>query len=170
MTLTLALLLQPANLVLFYLTGNSIIGYFNFYHVMLWLLSHCTGLLLETRRLSKEQDNNVLFSGKLPISPNQCHAFVSQPSEPLQSRTGPNKCADIPLVLNVLVDHPCDAHGHDGVVPGGDEHQGQTHAHAQEGQRPGGSTRVTGLHSVPVLWLFPYQNNELLFPCQTRSH
>lgn len=45
--------------------------------------------------------------------------------------------AHLPLVLNVLVDHASDEHGNQGIVPGGDKHQGQAEAHAQEGQRPG---------------------------------
>lgn len=51
-----------------------------------------------------------------------------------------SKAPDIPLVLDVLIDHPCNAHGHDSVIPRGDEHQSQTHAHAQEGQGPVGET------------------------------
>lgn len=50
------------------------------------------------------------------------------------------KAPNLPLVLNILIDHPSNAHSHDSIVPGGDEHQSQTHAHAQEGQGPVGAT------------------------------
>lgn len=63
----------------------------------------------------------------------------------------PKECIDVPLVLNVLIDHPCNAHGHNSVVPRGDEHQRQTHAHAEEGQCPVGET-----HSLK-LPVFIYQ-------------
>ena len=44
-----------------------------------------------------------------------------------------------PSVLNVFVDAACNHHGHQGVVPGADEHQGQAQTHPQEGQGPGGA-------------------------------
>lgn len=50
------------------------------------------------------------------------------------------KAPNLPLVLNVLIDHPSNAHSHDSIVPRGDKHQSQTHAHAQEGQGPVGAT------------------------------
>ena len=43
-----------------------------------------------------------------------------------------------PSILDVLVDASGDEHGDQGVVPGGDEHEGETQAHTQEGQGPGG--------------------------------
>lgn len=62
-----------------------------------------------------------------------------------------SKTPNVPLVLNVLIDHPCNAHGHDSIVPRGDEHQSQTHAHAQEGQCPIGETCLR-------LYLCSYKN------------
>lgn len=44
----------------------------------------------------------------------------------------------LPSVFNVFVDAAGDDHGHDGVVPRGDEHYGKTQAHPQEGQSPAG--------------------------------
>ena len=62
------------------------------------------------------------------------HPTTAQPSSPEHpSGWHPHS----PLVLNVLVDHASDEHGDQGVVPGGDKHQGQAEAHAQEGQCPG---------------------------------
>ena len=46
--------------------------------------------------------------------------------------------APLPAVFDVLVDEAGDHHGHDGVVPGRDEHEGETQAHPQERQRPAG--------------------------------
>lgn len=67
---------------------------------------------------------------KVRVSPNHGPVSISQPSETLQNWARPNQCSELPLVLDVLVDHPRDAHGHNSVVPGGDEHQSHTHAHA----------------------------------------
>ena len=53
------------------------------------------------------------------------------------------KNRNAPLVLDVLVDEAGDAHGHDGIVPGGDEHQRHEHDHPQEGQRPADQWDVT---------------------------
>ena len=43
----------------------------------------------------------------------------------------------LPAVLDILVDEPSNEHGHQGVIPGADEHEGQAEAHAQEGECPG---------------------------------
>lgn len=47
------------------------------------------------------------------------------------------QAAGSPSVFNVFVDAACDGHGHDGVVPGGDEHERQAQAHSQERKSPG---------------------------------
>lgn len=43
----------------------------------------------------------------------------------------------LPPVLDVLVNESCNEHGHQCVVPGANEHEGQAEAHAQEGESPG---------------------------------
>lgn len=43
-----------------------------------------------------------------------------------------------PSVLNVFVDATCDSHGHNSIIPGGDEHESETQAHSQKRQSPGG--------------------------------
>lgn len=56
----------------------------------------------------------------------------------------------LPSVFNVFVDAAGDDHGHDGVIPRGDEHDGQTQAHSQEGQSPAGGNareRRASVHS-----------------------
>lgn len=35
-----------------------------------------------------------------------------------------------PLVLDVLIDHACNEHGDQGIVPGGDKHESQAETHA----------------------------------------
>lgn len=47
---------------------------------------------------------------------------------------GFNAC--LPTELDVFVDAASNAHGHDGIVPGADEHQGETQAHTQKRQSP----------------------------------
>lgn len=52
----------------------------------------------------------------------------------------------LPTELYVFVDAGGDAHGNDGVIPGTDEHERQTQAHAQERQSPvGDRTSQVGL-------------------------
>lgn len=41
-----------------------------------------------------------------------------------------------PMVLNILVDHSGNHHGDDGIIPGGDEHERHTDAHAHKGECP----------------------------------
>lgn len=53
------------------------------------------------------------------------------------SAPSPPRLPHSPAVLDILVDEPGDEHGHQGVVPGADEHEGQAQAHAQEGECPG---------------------------------
>ncbi len=48
----------------------------------------------------------------------------------------------LPPVFNVFVDAAGDGHGHDGVIPGGDEHESKTQAHSQEGQSPVGGKKT----------------------------
>lgn len=75
------------------------------------------------------------------------------------------KAPNLPLVLNILIDHPSNAHSHDSIVPRGDEHQSQTHAHAQEGQGPVGATG-------PRLDLctYEYEQNNLVTAGTEGSH
>ena len=50
-----------------------------------------------------------------------------------------NKCkkmSNSPLILNVLVEESGDGHGHECVVPGGQEHDGEAKCHAEQRQRP----------------------------------
>lgn len=44
----------------------------------------------------------------------------------------------LPSVFNVFVDAASDGHGHNSIIPGGDEHESKTQAHSQEGQSPAG--------------------------------
>ena len=46
-----------------------------------------------------------------------------------------NSCHS-PFVLDVLVDGPGDGQTDEGVVPAGDEHEGQAQRHAEQRQRP----------------------------------
>lgn len=48
------------------------------------------------------------------------------------------KHADSPFVLDVLVNTAGYHHGNQCVVPGRDEHEGETQTHPQEGEGPGG--------------------------------
>lgn len=41
-----------------------------------------------------------------------------------------------PSVFNVFVDAACDDHGHNRIVPRGDEHECKTQAHSQERKSP----------------------------------
>lgn len=41
-----------------------------------------------------------------------------------------------PSVFDVFVDTASDGHGHNSIIPGGDEHESKTQAHSQEGQCP----------------------------------
>lgn len=52
----------------------------------------------------------------------------------------PQKCGDLPFILDVLVDASSYYYCNQSVVPGGDEHERQTQAHPQEGQGPAGHT------------------------------
>ncbi len=47
------------------------------------------------------------------------------------------KFGDLPAVLDVLVDEARDAHGDEGKVPAGHEHDGQAQAEPEHGQGPG---------------------------------
>ncbi len=47
------------------------------------------------------------------------------------------KTGDSPAVLDVLVDEARDAHGDEGKVPAGHEHDGQAQAEPEHGQGPG---------------------------------
>ena len=40
--------------------------------------------------------------------------------------------SNLPPVLNVLVDYPCNGEGNEGEVPAGHEHDGDTHEHSQQ--------------------------------------
>lgn len=44
----------------------------------------------------------------------------------------------LPSVFDVFVDAASNDHGHDSVIPGGDEHKSKTQAHSQERQSPVG--------------------------------
>lgn len=65
------------------------------------------------------------FSASTPPLPVKYPSLLSPPHPAL------------PAVLDILVDEPSNEHGHQGVVPGADEHEGQAEAHAQEGECPG---------------------------------
>lgn len=52
-------------------------------------------------------------------------------------------CVFLPFVLDVLVDADCQSYSDEGVVPTGDEHEGDAHGQAKQGQGPvGGDSRV----------------------------
>ena len=44
--------------------------------------------------------------------------------------------SNLPPVLNVLVDDPCNGEGNEGEVPAGHEHDGDTHEHSQQREWP----------------------------------
>lgn len=57
-----------------------------------------------------------------------------------------------PSVFDVFVDTASNGHGNDGIIPGRNEHESETQAHSQEGQRPAGgntlSIRMSGFHHI----------------------
>lgn len=74
------------------------------------------------------QDPSSYFALPSPPPPNQYHPFHIRPSQHIAPSS--------PAVLDVLVDEASDEHGHQRIVPGADEHEGQAQAHAQEGECP----------------------------------
>ncbi len=83
----------------------------------------------------QKSDGNAETQPSSPHTIQECFVTGQQ-----KKSANANWTPDIPLVLNVLVDHASNAHGHNSVVPGGDEHESQTHTHAKEGQSPVGVT------------------------------
>ena len=86
------------------------------------------------------------------------------PLSPPRPAHSPQPRLALPAVLDILVDEPSNEHGHQGVVPGADEHEGQAEAHAQEGECPGqckgdpaseplaGFSLVPGAQKARVRW------------------
>lgn len=64
---------------------------------------------------------------------------------PRRPREAPRE--DSPAVLDVLVDAAGYEHGEERVIPGTDKHEGKAQAHAQEGQRPGGTQNSQACHA-----------------------
>lgn len=73
-----------------------------------------------------------------PAQPPTSHRQHFYPSSPLSSLVSPRPPLPLhlPTVLDILVDEPSNEHGHQGIIPGADEHEGQAEAHAQEGECP----------------------------------
>ena len=89
-----------------------------------------TGFCADVREIKGSQTQHLWWLAKDGSAP---------PLPTYRPPACPNQVAapHSPLVLDVLVNHACNEHGDQGIVPGGDKHQGQAEAHAQEGQRPG---------------------------------
>lgn len=71
-------------------------------------------------------------SPRHPITSTPTPSHPSHPSVP----PSPPLLLHLPTVLDILVDEPSNEHGHQGIIPGADEHEGQAEAHAQEGECP----------------------------------